>query len=81
MSSGCMCHKMWGVLITRMPMRMAEVIGKALDDAGMAGKKPDYLALRYLMPEKRKIVLSALESNADRTIRCPMSNITARMIF
>ncbi|HOW56653.1 MAG TPA: 3-oxoacyl-[acyl-carrier-protein] synthase III C-terminal domain-containing protein [Smithellaceae bacterium] len=51
----------------RMPMRLAEVIGKALDNAGLAGKKPDYLAMRYLMPEQRKTVLSALEINADRT--------------
>lgn len=58
---------MWGVLITRMPMRLAEVIDKALDNAGIAGKKADYLALRYLMPEQRKTVLSALGINDDRT--------------
>ena len=48
-------------LAERMPERMVEVISKALDNAGMAGKKPDYLAMRYLLPEQRKNVLEALE--------------------
>jgi len=51
----------------RMPIRLADVISKALDNAGLAGKKPDYLALRYLLPKQRKTLLSALEINADRT--------------
>jgi 3-oxoacyl-[acyl-carrier-protein] synthase III len=52
----------------RMPDRMVEVISKALDNAGMAGKKPDYLAMRYLMPNQKKNVLEALgipESKTD----------------
>jgi 3-oxoacyl-[acyl-carrier-protein] synthase-3 len=48
-------------LAERMPERMVEVISKALDNAGMSGKKPDYLAMRYLLPEQRKNVLEALE--------------------
>ena len=52
----------------RMPKRIVEVITKALDDAGMDGKKLDYLAMRYLLPEQRKKVLNALaidESKSD----------------
>jgi len=55
-------------LAERMPARIVEVIGKALNDAGLAGKKPDYLAMRYLLPKQRKNVLEALaigESKSD----------------
>jgi 3-oxoacyl-[acyl-carrier-protein] synthase-3 len=54
-------------LAERMPARMVEVIGKALNDAGMSGKKPDYLAMRYLLPEQRKNVLEALEIGESKS--------------
>jgi 3-oxoacyl-[acyl-carrier-protein] synthase-3 len=54
-------------LAERMPERMVEVISKALDNAGMSGKKPDYLAMRYLLPEQRKKVLDALAIEESRT--------------
>jgi 3-oxoacyl-[acyl-carrier-protein] synthase-3 len=51
----------------RMPGRMVDVINKALEDAGMSGKKIDYLAMRYLLPKQRKKVLEALKLDESKT--------------